>query len=198
MSPASDRLDRGAARARRAFTLIEVLVAMALTGIVGTLVGMWIVHESRVRMLSDRRIELEESVSLWRDELFQDLHHGRILFLSQRSWAVLRQGDGVLDTLVWSLDEGVPVKTFRGTERRPLAGLTDLKVRWNPLPVAGFSAVGTDSWWSLDLDLDGVIQGRELDSVLSLEVSLEATHRTLAGMAEDDVVEVFRVPVVGL
>lgn len=171
-------------RPRGGFTLVELLTAIVLTAIVGALVGQWIVHEVRARVSSDRRIDAVEAVVTLRGELFQDVHHGRILSLSKESWTIVRPSlDAASDSVVWTLKDGAISRRASGLDDAGrLLGFSDVRVAWEPVAVPGFSGMGANTWWSLDVDQNGRIEGDELDSVLSVAVHILAEYRTVPGL----------------
>lgn len=171
-------------RARAAFTLVELLVAISLTSLVGLAVSRWIVHEARSSASSERRIAASEAVNILRAEMFQDVHHGRILSLSRERWAILRHGrESLPDTVVWELRDGTLSRRRTGAgPGAKLSGFEDARVDWLPVAMPEFSGSGRDPWWSLDQDQDGTIAGDELDSVLLVSVRIFAQFKTLPGM----------------
>lgn len=171
-------------RARKGFTLVELLVAIALTSLVGLGVSRWIVHEARSSAASERRIAAAEAVNVLRAEMFHDVHHGRILSLTRERWTIQRHGRGDSpDTVLWELREGVLSRRQTGREEGTrLAGFEDARVDWVPVAVPEFSGLGRDPWWSLDADQDGAIAGDELDSVALVSVRVLASYRLLPGM----------------
>lgn len=171
-------------RARLAFTLVELLVALSLASLVGLAVSGWILHEARASASSDRRIAASEAVNVLRSEMFHDVHRGRILSLTKERWTVLRHGTGESpDTVVWELRGGVLSRRLSGREEGArLTGFEEARVEWTPVPVPGFSGYGRDPWWSLDADQDGAIAADELDSVLQVSVRILASFRTLPGL----------------
>jgi len=184
---------------RRGFTMIELLVAMALTGIVVTMVGQWILHEVKAQISSDRKIDVDEAVASLRAELFQDVHHGRILSLGKEKWLVLRPDSSAdPDTVVWSWHDGALTRTDRAGSSGRLTGLAELQVAWEPVPVVGFSGFGNDSWWSLDADQNGWIEGYELDSVQCVAVHIKGEFRTLPGLPTTPESLTVRIPSSGL
>lgn len=187
-------------RARRAFTLVELLVAIALTSLVGIAVSGWIVHEARASASSERRIAASEAVNTLRTEMFQDVHHGRILSLEKERWSVLRHGAGDHpDTVVWELRDGSLSRRRSGKgEGAPFTGFEGARVEWSPVAVAGFSGFGRDPWWSLDADQDGILEGDELDSVSQVSVRVFAQYRTVVGMPMASESLTIRIPASGL
>lgn len=171
-------------RTRAAFTLVELLVAIALTGLVGIAVSRWIVHEAKVSASSERRIAASEAVNILRSELFHDVHHGRILTLTKERWAILRHGaDDLPDTVVWELRDGALWRRRTGSEEgHRLSGYAGSRVEWTPVAVPEFSGAGRDPWWTLDADQDGSIDGDELDSVQQVSVRILAEFRPLPGL----------------
>lgn len=187
-------------KARRGFTLVELLVAIALTSLVGIAVSRWIVHEARSSTSSERRIAASEAVNTLRSEMFHDVHHGRILSLTRDRWTILRHGAGNLpDTVVWELRDGALSRRRSGAEEGArLTGFEGSRVEWSPLAVPEFSGFGRDPWWTLDADQDGRIEGDELDSVLQVSVRVLAEYRTLAGMPMESESLTIRIPASGL
>lgn len=187
-------------RARRAFTLVELLVAIALTSLVGIAVSGWIVHEARSSASSERRIAASEAVNTLRTEMFHDVHHGRILSLTKDRWTILRHGAGNLpDTVVWELRDGALSRRRSGEgEGARFSGYEGSRVEWSPVAVAEFSGFGRDPWWSLDADQDGRIDGEELDSVMQVSVRVFAQFRTVVGMPMASESLTIRIPASGL
>lgn len=187
-------------KTRGAFTLVELLVAIALTSLVGIAVSQWIVHEARSSTSSERRIAASEAVNTLRTEMFQDVHHGRILSLSKDRWAILRHGAReVSDTVVWELRDGVLSRRRSvDLEDARLTGFQDSRVEWSPVAPPEFSGSGRDPWWSLDADQDGRIEGDELDSVMQVSVRVLAEFRTLAGMPSARESLTILIPAAGL
>lgn len=169
---------------RRGFTLVELLVAISLTALVGLAVSRWVVHEARSSAASERRIAAAEAVNVLRAEMFHDVHHGRILSLTRERWTIQRHGRGTSpDTVVWELREGALSRRQTGHDAGPrLAGFEDARVDWTPVAMPEFSGKGRDPWWSLDLDQDGAIAGDELDSVVLVSVRVMASYRMVPGM----------------
>lgn len=184
-------------RRRGGYTLVELLVAMVVTGLVVVMGGRWIVHQTKSRFLSDRRIDLAEELSMLREELFQDIHHGRILSFSRDRLLVLRSRSGVPDTVVWALRDGALVRERDGAGTPRLGRLESVRVEWDPVPVPGRPA-SANTWWDLDSDQNGRIDGFELDALLSIAVRIDGTYRTIPGMPQERESLTVRVPAAGL
>jgi len=182
---------------RAGYTLVELLVAMVVTGLVVAMGGRWIVHQTRVRFLSDRRIDVAEELSMVREELFQDIHHGRILSFSREKLLVLRVRSGVSDTVAWTLREGALARSRDSSSTPRFARLENLRVQWDPVGMPG-RAEGGNPWWEMDADQNGRIDGYELDALLSIAVRLEGSYRTIPGMPDERESLTVRVPAAGL
>lgn len=166
---------------RGGYTLMELLVAISLSGIVVAMVGQWIVHEVRARASSDRRIDADEAVSSFRNGLFQDLHRGRILSLSRERMEILRGGISAdPDTIVWAIESGKISRRQGALSTEPLAGLRNLEVSWDPVPLVVGDAFGS-AWWRLDRDQDGTLEASEFDSVGFVDVHILGEVATVRG-----------------
>lgn len=158
-------------RARRGYTMVELLVAMALTGIVVGMAAQWVVHEARSRARTDRGIDADEAVALFRNGLFQDIHRGRVLRLDRERLLVAHPGpDGTADTIEWRIEAGSLSRTFGGNTTRPLSLLRDAEISWEPAPLPSSAEIFGSPWWALDRDQDGAIGPDEIDSVGSILV----------------------------
>jgi prepilin-type N-terminal cleavage/methylation domain-containing protein len=184
-------------RRRAGYTLVELLVAMVVTGLVVVMGGRWIVHQTKSRFLSDRRIDVAEEMSMLREELFQDIHHGRILSFSRERLLVLRSRSGVSDTVVWTLRDGALLRGRDGSEAVRLGRLENLRVDWEPIPLPDRPGRG-NLWWEMDSSQNGSIDGYELEGLLSIAVRIEGVYRTIPGMPQERESLTVRVPAAGL
>jgi len=172
-----------AGRARRGYTLVELLVAMSLTGVVVAMVSQWIVHEARARVSSDRRIDAEEAVSSLRNALFQDVHRGRILSLTRERMEILgRSASGDRDTIAWVVEQGRLSRRRGGSSIEPLAAIESLEISWEPVGLAGATDPFGSPWWRLDRDQNGVLETTEFDSVALLSVRILGKVPILPGV----------------
>jgi prepilin-type N-terminal cleavage/methylation domain-containing protein len=188
----------GHATGRAGYTLVELLVALALTGIVVGMAAQWIVHEARTGNRLQRGVDADEALALFRNALFQDLHRGRFVSLT-RERMLLSQGGGGSDTVVWAISEGRRLeRTFQGVTTEPLAFLRDLEISWEPapLPLAG-EGFGS-AWWRLDRDQDGRIGTEEIDSLGFVLVHLRGTVPMPAGLPPVQESLTVAVPAAGL
>jgi len=107
--------------ARRGVTLIELLVAMALAGLVATFVVGWIVHAAKMSHASQVRDDRDQSLALVRKSLFEDGTRGNVLQVSSESWMLERsRGNSPPDTVRWSVAGNFPrtPSWIRGSSRR--------------------------------------------------------------------------------
>lgn len=163
--------------------MVELLVAMALTGIVVAMVAQWVVHEARARARVDRGIDADETIALFRNGLFQDIHRGRVLRLERERLLVAHPGpDGSGDTIVWRIDDGSLSRSFGGAASRPLALLREAGISWEPAPLPSSGAIFGSPWWALDRDQDGAIGPDEIDSVGSILVHILGEVPTAPGL----------------
>lgn len=184
---------------RRGYTLVELLVAMALTGIVTAMVAQWVVHQAKAGARSERRIDAAEAVALFRDALFQDLHRGRLRSFARERLVVARAGaDGESDSIVWELRDGGIVRAADGIVSRPLAALRNLSVSWEPASLPSSGETFGSAWWRLDRDQSGAIVADEIDSVGSVLVRVQGDVPLPAGLPPERESLTVAVPAVGL
>lgn len=172
----------GGSRVRSGYTLVELLVAISITGVVVTMVAQWIVHEIHAQVASDHRVDAEEAISTARAALFHDLHRGRILSLTRERMEILSGGSGAeRDTVAWTIAPGKLARARGGVVSEPLAALESLEVSWEPVPMGTFDLFGSP-WWRLDRDNDGALDGDEFDSVSLLSVRILGKVPTIRGL----------------
>ena len=158
-------------RVRSGVTLIELLVAMAIAGLVGTFVVEWILHAAKMSTASQRRDDRDQDLSLVRKALFEDGTRGRVVEVARGSWTVSRRREGALpDTVVWSVQDGF---LRRGTAS-PLP--SDTVVGSGIVPHFSGEDPGRDTWIQCDRDLDGKVDDDFLGRLTSLELTLFVRH----------------------
>lgn len=182
---------------RRGYTLVELLVAIALTGIVVGMAAQWIVHEARTGNRLQRGVDADEALALFRNGLFQDLHRGRFLSLN-RERLLLSSGGAGCDTVAWEISEGRLTRTFRGAVTEPLAFLRDLEVSWEPAPLPLAGEGFGNAWWRLDRDQDGLIGSEEVDSLGFVLVRLRGSVPMPPGLPPVEESLTVAVPAAGL
>jgi prepilin-type N-terminal cleavage/methylation domain-containing protein len=145
-------LERGPMKSRRGVTLIELLVAMGLAGIVAAMVGGWIVHVAGQSTDAQRRDDREQDLSLLRNELFQDGTRGRTLELGKSSWKIAREHPGAEpDTVEWKIG-------FDGLRRGDAQKLSsDTVVSGTLTPHSTNIRSEWDAWSQLDRNFDGLV-----------------------------------------
>lgn len=173
-------------------TLIELLVAMAIAGLVATFVTLWIVHTSRQAGASQRRDDREQERASLRNELFQDGSRGRTLELGRTRWTLVRTRPGAApDTVEWRIDpDGLTRKGSRklSTDTLVVGGLEphfpDMTSDW-------------DAWTQADRDFDGLVDAEFLPRLDRLEMRLVV--RRAASPATPPTVDTLRfaVPLLG-
>lgn len=164
------------ARSARGVTLVELLVAMAIAGLVAVFVSGWIVHSSRMSGSSQARDDRDQELSLLRSSLFQDGTRGRVLSVSRSGWTVEIPRPGAAgDTVVWDALDG----SVRRSGRSLLATDTVLEGAITPR----FSGLdpAEDPWVRCDRDLDGAVDVEFLPRLTSLEWRLTTRHRMFPG-----------------
>jgi prepilin-type N-terminal cleavage/methylation domain-containing protein len=160
-------MNRRAAPSRRGVTLIELLVAMAIAGVVATFVTTWIVHASRQAGASQRRDDREEELALLRNELFQDGRRGRTLELGKAHWKLVRPRTGAEpDTIAWRID----VDRLVRKESRKLS--TDTIVAGGFDPHFPDMTPDWDAWTQVDRDFDGLVDAEILPRLDRFELRL--------------------------
>lgn len=157
---------------RRGVTLIELLVAILVAGMVGTWLFQVLVQTTRRSAATERSIDRSQRQGLLRGELFQAAHRRRTIALTETEWRVAA-GE---DTLVYTCRDG---GFWRG-ERNLAAGDTLDLCRFVP---SERTPPGGEAWWVYDRDLDGRIGGEELPAVTFIEVFLG--YRAARGAASD-------------
>ena len=181
---------------RSGYTLVELLVAIALTGIVVAMASQWIVHEARTGNRLERGVDADEALALFRSGLFHDIHRGRLVSLSRERMMV--SSGSVSDTVVWEISDRRLTRTFRGTTTEPLAFLRDLEVSWEPAPLPLAEEGFGSAWWRLDRDQDGMIGIEETDSLGFVLVRLRGSVPMPAGLPPVEESLTVAIPAAGL
>lgn len=182
---------------RSGYTLVELLVALALTGIVVAMASQWIIHEARTGSRVERRVDADEALSLFRGGLFQDIHRGHLVSLS-REKLLVGTGGGVSDTITWEIAQGKLTRTLRGAATEPLSMLRDLEVSWEPAPLPTAPEGFGSAWWRLDRDQDGMIGTDEIDSLGFVLVHIHGNIPMPPGMPAEKESLTVAIPAVGL
>lgn len=157
---------------KRGVTLLELLVAMTLAGIVAVLVGGWIEHSATLSAKSQARDDRAQELSLLRSAAFQDGTRGHAILVSHDGWSIeLRRPDGGLDTVVWRISDGF---VERG-EHRWLP--SDTVVGSTLVPLRAGADPALDPWPELDRNLDGEVDDDRLRLVDALRWTLVVRHR---------------------
>lgn len=178
--------------ARRGVTLIELLVAMAIAGIVATFVTSWIVHASRQAHAAERRDDREEALALVRSELFQDGSRGRTLALERTRWTLSRPGPGPdPDTVEWRID---PDRVSRNG-RQILS--QDTLVEGSVEPRFAGMSPDWDAWIQADRDGDDLVDPEILPRLERLELRLVVRRGVPHGAAPVLDTLRFSVPLLG-
>ena len=161
------------ARSRRGVTLVELLVAMAIAGLVATFVVEWILHAAKMSAASQRRDDRDQDLSLVRKTLFEDGTRGRVVEVAHGSWTVTRVRDGAgPDTVVWAVADGF---LQRGSSSLLHSDtVVDSKIT----PHFTGEDPGRDTWIQCDRDLDGKVDDDYLGRLTSLEWTLFVRHAT--------------------
>lgn len=180
------------AKIRRGVTLIELMVAMIITGLVATFVSGWIVHSAKQSASSQQRDDREQDLSLLRSELFQDGIRGRTLEIGRKSWKIVRgETDGEPDTVEWRIEQLHLVRGSRTKFERDtlLEGsiepkATDLDPNW-------------DLWTQVDRDFDGLVDPEHISKMVRFELRLVVRrHATPARRSTTDTL-LIQVPLQG-
>jgi prepilin-type N-terminal cleavage/methylation domain-containing protein len=157
--------------ARRGVTLIELLVAMALAGLVATFVVGWILHAARMSHASQVRDDRDQSLALVRKSLFEDGSRGHVLEVSSESWTLERpRGNSPPDTVRWSVADGFLVRD--GSPELPSDSILDSRI----VPAFSGEDLEGDPWSQCDLNLDGMVDDEFLSRLTSLEWTLHVRH----------------------
>jgi prepilin-type N-terminal cleavage/methylation domain-containing protein len=158
-------------RVRSGVTLVELLVAMVIAGLVGTFVVEWILHAAKMSAASQRRDDRDQDLSLMRKALFEDGTRGRVVEVARGSWTVSRNRDGAApDTVVWVVVDG-----FLRRGSAPLLP-SDTVVDSKITPHFIGEDPGRDTWIQCDRDLDGKVDDDYLARLTSLEWTLFVRH----------------------
>lgn len=153
---------------RRGVTLIELLVAMAIAGLVASFVTLWIVHTSRQAGASQRRDDREQELALLRNELFQDGSRGRTLELGKAHWKLVRTRRGAEpDTVEWRIE--LDRLTRKGSRKLS----TDTLLVGSLEPHFQDMTPDWDAWTQADRDFDGLVDAEFLPRLDRLEMRLE-------------------------
>lgn len=177
---------------RRGVTLIELMVAMAITGLVATFVAGWIVHSARQSAASQQRDDREQELSLLRSELFQDGIRGRTLEIGRKSWKIARGGtDGEPDTVEWRID---PFHLVRGNRMK---FERDTLLEGSIEPKAAGLDPDWDLWTQLDRNFDGLVDPEHVSKLVRFELRLVVRrHATPARRSTTDTL-LIQVPLQG-
>lgn len=160
------------AREDRGVTLIELLVAMSIAGLVAVFVSGWILHTSRMSNSSQARDDRDQELSLLRSGLFQDGTRGRTVAASRSGWTVEIPGPGTSrDTIAWEVVDG----SIRRAGRPLLP--SDTVVDASIVPRFAGEDPAEDPWSRCDRDIDGTVDPEYLPRLTSLEWILTTRHR---------------------
>lgn len=152
---------------RRGVTLIELLVAMAIAGLVATFVTTWIVHSSHQAGASQKRDDREQELALLRNELFQDGSRGRTLEVGKTHWKLVRTRPGTEpDTVEWRID--LDRLTRKGSRKLS----NDTLVAGGLEPHFPDMTPDWDAWTQADRDFDGLVDAEFLPRLDRLEMRL--------------------------
>ena len=156
---------------RRGVTLIELLVAMALAGLVATFVVGWILHAAKMSHASQARDDRDQDLALVRKGLFEDGTRGHVLEVSTGSWTLERsRGNAPPDTVRWSVEDGVLARA--GARELPSDSVLDSWI----VPRFSGEDPNADPWSQCDLNLDGRVDDEFLYRLTSLEWTLHVRH----------------------
>lgn len=179
--------------ARRGVTLVELMVAMAIAGIVATIAGGWIVHSARLSGSSQERDDREQRLSLLRSASFQDGTRGHVVAVTHDGWSTsfARPGTEEEDTVEWDVSEGM----IRRNGHLQLPSDSVVESRLVPHRVGEDPAV--DPWTFLDRDLDGAVDPEWVARLGWLDWSLVVRHKAFLGrFSELDTIRV-TIPLLG-
>lgn len=169
---AETSLERRAMKPRNGVTLIELLVAMVIAGIISSFVAGWIVHTARQSSAAQRRDDREQEWSLLRNELFQDGTRGHTLELGKTSWKFVRPGSGAEpDTIEWRFGAGTLTRS--GAKRLPLDTLLEATItpRFSPMDP------NWDAWIQADRNYDGLVDPEILPNLERFELVVVVKRR---------------------
>ncbi len=177
---------------RRGVTLVELMVAMAITGLVATFVAGWIVHSAKQSAASQQRDDREQELSLLRSELFQDGIRGRTLEIGCKSWKIARGGTGgEPDTVEWRID---PFHLVRGSTAK--LG-RDTLLEGSIEPKATGLDPNWDLWTQVDRNFDGLVDPEHVSQLVRFELRLVVRrHATPARRSTTDTL-LIQVPLQG-
>jgi prepilin-type N-terminal cleavage/methylation domain-containing protein len=160
-------MNRRKALRDRGVTLIELLVAMVIAGLIATFVMGWISHSYRQATASQRRDDREQEFALLRNELFQDGSRGRTLELGKTRWKLVRDRQGSEpDTIEWRTETDRLVRK----ESRKLS--RDTLVEGSFQPHFTDMLPDRDAWTQADRDFDGLVDPEFLPRLDRLELQL--------------------------
>ncbi|MBK9576364.1 MAG: prepilin-type N-terminal cleavage/methylation domain-containing protein [Fibrobacterota bacterium] len=155
----------------RGVTLVELLVAMALAGIVAVMVFGWMGHASKVSHASQVRDDRDQDLAILRDALFQDGTFGQVLSVAREEIVFVRGRDTLRDTLHWTVGD-------TGLSRSGRRFLTsDTVDSWEITPRMVDVEADMDPWSLLDKDLDGKVDPESMGKVDAVEIRLVVRHR---------------------
>jgi len=171
-------------RSRRGVTLIELLVAMALAGLVAVFVVGWILHAARMSHASQARDDRDQDLAIARKALLEDGTRGHVLEVSTESWTLERlRGNAPSDTVLWSVDGGFLRRN--GAPELPSDTILESRI----VPAFAGEDPDADAWSQCDLDLDGKVDDQFLSRLTSLEWTLHVRHRSFpTGTPVDDTI----------
>ncbi|HNY31113.1 MAG TPA: type II secretion system protein [Fibrobacteria bacterium] len=158
-------------RCVRGVTLVELLVAMALAGVVATMVFGWMRHASKVSHASQLRDDREQQLATLRDALFQDGTIGQILTVQKDAIEFVRRRDTLLDTARWTVSDTGLVRSGRAYPP------TDRVESWEIVPRVSGGDPLEDPWSLLDKDLDGKVDRESMGMLDAVEIRLVVVHR---------------------
>lgn len=161
---------------RRGVTLVELLVAMVVAGIVATFVFNWIAHTARQAGRAQQRDDREEELALLRNELFQDGGRCRTLELARDRWKLIRpRSNARPDTIEWRF---APDRLLRN-QRQKLSNDTLLEGAIEP-HFAGMDP-NWDAWTQADRNFDGLVDPEILSRLDRLTMRIVVRRRIAQG-----------------
>ncbi len=161
----------------RGITLIELIVAMVIAGIVATMVSGWIVHTARQTTASQRRDDREQEWALLRNELFQDGSRGQTLELSKTAWKLIRPVAGRdPDTIEWRIESD----RLTRNQRQKLS--LDTLVEGSFTPHFNGMDPERDVWSQADRNFDGLVDPEILPKLDLLNLDVVFRRAVIAPM----------------